>query len=146
MRDCSKDMSKNYETRCIDVNKISFGTTIWGPHGLRIAKELPFLVLSMFPVLERSCSYFEPSPAWAFAAPYTVLIASPAALGRDWIGQASLLFVFLFHSPCYFVYLPLNYPFKESPLRALSKSPQPTTHTHGQRISFLNQLSYQELQ
>lgn len=63
------------------MNKIPFGSTIWGPRGPRIAKEPLSLVLSMFPFLERSSVYFEPSPAWAFAAPGTVLIASPAALG-----------------------------------------------------------------
>jgi hypothetical protein len=32
-----KDTSKNFEMRYIDASKISFGSTIWGPDGLRIA-------------------------------------------------------------------------------------------------------------
>ena len=105
----------------INVSKIPVGPTTWGPHGLKVAKEpsLSF-VISMFTFLERTSFCLKPSPA-AFMLRLQLW---------DWTGPViSPLFVFLFHSPCYFVYLPLNYPFKESPLRALSTSP-PTHNTY----------------
>lgn len=84
MRGPLKDMSKTCKMRYIDVNKISFGSTIWGPRGLRVAKK-PSLFLCDFdvPILGENLFLLRATPC--------CLHDSPAALGLDWSGHISSL-------------------------------------------------------
>ncbi len=129
-----KVKSQNFEMDRIDVTKIASDSTFWGSPGLRIVMEPALSLLSM-------------SASWrrfSFSSSQLILgllrhcygahcFACFSGPGLVW--SNSLFLFFSFHSPCYFVYLPLNYP-ERVPFARTLQTPQFTTHTHGQRISF----------